>query len=125
MKSAMMSARGNTVTYIVSFWNAIEELRSFGVDVPSVEIVNGILRDHDIPFRISPPDLELLDGDLESPQDGDSRPTPIYTRESIIWQGGFGTVYLVTRDTSVGSFIHAMKVFSPSVFNPNPQKALK
>jgi hypothetical protein len=39
------------------FWNCCEELNNSGCGVPSLQIVNGILTDHDAGYEIQPPCL--------------------------------------------------------------------
>lgn len=120
---AMGHESQNMAKFVAAFWNAIEELGADGISVPTAASINRLLSENNVPLRIVPPNLELLDGDLEIVEHLAPIPTPIYHRKSVIGQGGFGTVYLVQRVTSVASFPLAMKVFAPSVFNKDPEKA--
>lgn len=55
----MISAAESAPAFIAAFWDGCEEIRGRYPDVglPDVDIVNGILFDHGVPFEVRPPAL--------------------------------------------------------------------
>ena len=127
--AAMSVAKDNAAIYVDSFWGGLIELKLCDVPIPSADCINAILEKWEVPLIIAPPYLRMKgEGDVtlsDSPIDDASLRSPVYQREEEIGRGGFGVVYRVTRKTTAGEFEYAMKVFDPSVFNKNKERALQ
>jgi len=128
MGNAMRSVRGNAALFVDYLWSGIEEAKRRKVPVPSHATVNKILHKHGVPLEIQPPELLLTQGDIMTVAPGADRGfsegSPTYVRHNVLGKGGFGIVYRVTRQTSVGEFDFAMKVLDPSPFIENRERAL-
>lgn len=59
LHSMMAGAADNAPAFIAAFWDGCEEVRGQypEVGLPDVDIVNGILFDHGVPYEIRPPEL--------------------------------------------------------------------
>jgi predicted Ser/Thr protein kinase len=118
LASATDTARGNAARYIASFWSGVEDSKRRGFAVPSLNRVNKLLAEHNVPLVIEPPELRLREGDItfvkeDAPQESLSLG---FVMNEQIGIGGFGTVHRVTRKTKLGEYDYAMKVFNPSSF---------
>jgi hypothetical protein len=132
LTNALSSLESNPALFIVSFCNALEELSSKGVAVPGHEKINLILKQNEVPLEIVNkelilrlPDLEIEDSDESDAENETSGGRFTFNKETdLIGAGGFGSVYRATRKTSVGTFVHAVKIFDPSPFQPNSERCL-
>lgn len=127
MIDAIAKTKDNAAVFVSSFWDAMEELKAAGLSVPPVAFLNKILKEESVALLIEPPNLRRLDVDaIVSDQTlVESDCLPFYRRTSKLGSGGFGTVYKVTRTTSVGEFDFAMKVFDPQPFIRKKEQALE
>jgi hypothetical protein len=130
LQRTMASAKGNAATFVDSFWQANEELRNRGISVPSQSRINSVLKKHQIPLVIDPPELRMPGGDAAfcaSSQAGikSASDQSVFTKHEVIGRGGFGVVYRVTKTTSVGDFDFAMKILSPSTFMENKERCFE
>lgn len=58
LMAAMGHAASSPALFISAFYDACEELRrEGGCEIPSVDVMNGILSEHDVAFQIHPPRL--------------------------------------------------------------------
>lgn len=132
MSKAMNSFVNNPALYVVSFCKALEELSSKGIAVPGHEKINAILKQNEVPLEIVNkelilrlPDLEIEDTVENDSENESSGGRFTFNKETdLIGAGGFGSVYSATRQTSVGTFVHALKIFDPSPFQPNFERCL-
>ena len=117
----LTEARGNAATFLDGYWSAIESLHDDGLSCPSAEIVNAILAKHEVPLRVEPPSLLLVDTRVlvqDSLEESRGRPTVLaYSVHEQIGAGGNGTVHRATRETAAGQFEYAIKFFSPHPFS--------
>lgn len=68
MQVLMRHAAENSALFIDAFYGACEKLRKEGdVDIPEVETINKILRKHEVPFAIQPPNLVSIADDDDEP----------------------------------------------------------
>lgn len=128
LASAMDDFMSNAPRYVEALWNGIERVGQTGVEVPSAQHINSILQKYDVPLVIDPPHLRQKEGDIVIASQANlnsESSAVIYKRGEILGQGGFGTVYQVSRTTQAGEFTFAMKVLDPSPFNKNPDRALQ
>jgi predicted Ser/Thr protein kinase len=123
---AMDAATGNAARYVASFYAGMEAVRERGIDVPPINVVNGILMKWQVPLVVEPPNLFLREGDIEftpsRPAAYLSSATP-FSRGPEIGRGGFGAVYRMTHETQIGEYHYAMKVLEPSSFIQNKERA--
>lgn len=132
MVQAMSTFADNPALYVISYYNALEEIDSKIELKNKVTRLNQILTDYEVPLAIEGrelilkiPDAVVLDStDSEVNFDHPSTRLVFNRDNDMIGQGGFGTVYKVKRATSVGEFEYALKLFDPSVFQPNPSRCL-
>jgi hypothetical protein len=132
MFTALSSSQSNPAIYVVSFCNALEELSSKGVAVPGHEKINAILKQNEVPLEIVNkelilrlPDLELEDTvEIDAENESSGGRFTFNKETDLIGAGGFGSVYRASRRTSVGTFVHAVKIFDPSPFQPNLKRCL-
>lgn len=124
---ALSDAAKTPPVFLSAFWGLLRQWEKQGITVPSDERLNLILRKWSVPLHIDPPDLKLVvaDFDEEEKKAGRSSVKPVFIKEELIGQGGFGTVYRVTRKTSAADFPCAMKVFDPSTFQKSRSRALE
>jgi hypothetical protein len=127
MQDAIRSARDNAARYIANFYGGMEAVEASGIAVPSVNKLNKILSEHDVPLVIDPPELKMREGDIELVDEDASEESLAlgFVLGERIGFGGFGSVYRVTRKTKLGAYHYAMKVFDPSSFNLNKERASK
>ena len=128
LRTTMGSVAKNGPAFIDGFWAGITAAESLGFPVPSAHDVNRILKQHDVPYIIRPPDLvlreqEILDAKATSPGTPASPLQWSYSDSVEIGKGGFGVVYRVTRQTSVGPMEYALKLLNPSPFVGDPGRA--
>lgn len=118
MHRAMSSVKDNAARYVACFFAGMETIQNAGMDVPGVNRLNRILSEHDVPLMIEPPFLKMREGDIEfAAEDAPQESLALgFVKGEEIGQGGFGTVYRVTRKTQLGEYHYAMKVFNPSSF---------
>lgn len=80
------------------------------------------------PGKLSELQADAIGGDAvlttTGPEPGDHNRTR-YVLGEIIGRGGFGTVYRATRSTTVADFDCALKLFDPSAFVENKERALE
>jgi hypothetical protein len=57
LRSYMEHAASNAPIFIEAFYNACEDLKAQGLDVPDVDLINRILNEKGVPFEIRPPNL--------------------------------------------------------------------
>jgi hypothetical protein len=122
----------NPALFVVSFCNALETLSSKAVAVPGHEKINVILKQNEVPLEIVNkelilrlPDLEIEDTVEYDAENESSGGRFTFKKEiDLIGAGGFGSVYRATRQTSIGTFVHAVKIFDPSPFQPNFERCL-
>ncbi len=112
---------GNAATYIDSYWQAITVLNGEGIQVPDAGFINQILRKHDVPLTINPPNLERASSDASLIPYTDVETSGNSTLNSYelgerIGSGGFGTVFRAIKKTSVAEFSFAVKILDPSAF---------
>lgn len=132
MSKALASLEKNPALFVVSFCNALETLSSKGVMVPNHEKINTILKQNEVPLEIVNkelilrlPDLEISDSDEDDERTETTGVRFTFNKATdLIGSGGFGSVYRATRKTSIGSFVHAVKIFDPSPFQPNFERCL-
>lgn len=127
MGNAMRESMENAATYVDAFHTAMKAVEQTA-PVPSIRKINEILSEHDVPLIIEPPELKLREGDivLVDEEEESEEVLPLgFVQGEIIGQGGFGTVYKVTRKTKLGEYDYAMKVFDPSSFNSNKARAFE
>ncbi|NTX51117.1 serine/threonine-protein kinase [Myxococcus sp. CA039A] len=133
LRSAMEKKDPNSANFISAYWASLEETQKQGVDIPSAEYMNNLLKVHEVPFEIRPPNLvrvlpshsELhhqIDID-EATNPPDAQTQHQYIQGELLGQGGFGSVYKATRHTSAGTFEFALKRLDPSPFNEDVGKA--
>jgi serine/threonine protein kinase len=128
LSAAMGRSTDNAALYVAALWEGMEDVKRSGVSVPSAQHINKILEKWDVPLVVDPPQLRLKDGDIFVAAElaAESALTGLaYQRGAVIGQGGFGTVYRVTRQTKAGEFEFAMKVLDPSPFIKNQARALE
>ncbi|MFO0068694.1 MAG: serine/threonine-protein kinase [Alphaproteobacteria bacterium] len=128
MATALNKAADNAVVYVAQYWAAVEEVASMGLPVPEPRILNTIFAKHNIPVRIEPPELRILtvDAVVEPASREAVKGNTVLNRFATIeqiGQGGFGTVFRVSRSTSVATFEYALKIFDPSAFVGDREKA--
>lgn len=126
----MAESTDNAATFVDSFWQAVEFLQKKDIPVPSQSKVNAVLKKHQIPLVVDPPELRLSSGDAVFSAGGQEgipsvSDQSVFTKHEVIGQGGFGIVYRVTKTTSVGEFEFAMKILSPSSFIENKERCLE
>lgn len=126
------ASSNNAAVFVDGVWKCIEHARSEEVPVPTANAINKLLREHDVPLAVEPPELRRTDGDSMIAEAGspasepDSRgPIPTYVLHNELGQGGYGIVYRATRTTAVGEFEYAVKVLDPSPFVQNYEKAVQ
>ncbi|MCO4099900.1 MAG: serine/threonine protein kinase, partial [Gemmatimonas sp.] len=128
MATALNRAAVDAVAYVAQYWAAVEEVASMGLPVPEPRILNKIFAKHDVPVRIEPPELRIVTVDAvvgaasTDAAKGDAVPNR-FTKIEQIGQGGFGTVFRVSRSTSVATFEYALKILDPSAFVGDRDKA--
>jgi predicted Ser/Thr protein kinase len=122
---------GNPAKFLDSFWNCIEFAEKKGLKTPTSGYINEILAKYDVPLRIQPPDLvlvdessALIDAQIAADVEATTNALPGYRLGELIGRGGYGVVYAATRTTSVGEFEFAIKVLDPSPFIQNYDKAI-
>ena len=122
----MGEAKGNAARYVASFYAGMESVHQRGIDVPTVERLNQILAKWEVPLFIEPPNLSLRSGDIEFvPSETEEQPSnAAFSRGPEVGRGGFGVVYRIDRKTHIGEYHYAMKVFEPSAFVQNRERAL-
>jgi hypothetical protein len=132
LSKAMSSLESNPALFVVSFCNALETISLKGIAVPGHEKINAILKQNEVPLEIVNkelilrlPDLEIEDTDENDAENETPGGRFTFNKETdLIGAGGFGSVYRATRQTSVGTFVHAVKIFDPSPFQPNFERCL-
>ena len=133
LNRCMEASISNPALFVVSFCNGLENLNKSGFQVPGYDKVNSILHRNAIPLVIEKDrlslkneDVEISDGD-ESDANSESQKFRLAfnAKDDFVGQGGFGTVYKVTRTTSMGSFTLAIKIFNPSSFQKNRERCLQ
>lgn len=133
LNRSMTSSMSNPALFVVSFCTALKNLSDSGYEVPGYDRVNAILHKHAIPLVIQKDRLSLHSRDSEIADVDESEVSTemqacrftFNEKDDLIGQGGFGTVYKATRTTSMGSFTHAVKVFSPSAFQKDYDRCLQ
>lgn len=122
---AMDAAKGNAARYVASFYTGMEAVRERGIAVPKVEVLNRILAKWEVPLVVEPPNLWLKPGDIEfaASETVEQPSATAFSRGPEIGRGGFGVVYRITRKTRIGEYHFAMKVFEPSSFVQNTDRA--
>jgi hypothetical protein len=130
MHRTLGESTNNAVTFVDSFWQALEILRKQGIPTPSASKINAILSDHQIPLLVEPPKLQMRGGDavFSANRRTEARPhsdQSVFKKHEQIGRGGFGVVHRVTRATSIGEFEFAMKILNPSSFIENKQRCLE
>lgn len=128
MEEAMRASRKNGALYVDSLYTAFKDIESLGVTVPRAENINAILERFNVNLIVEPPCLKTRDGDIELIESHFSPDDPLpqgYVQGDVIGSGGFGTVYRVTRNTKLGKYDFAMKVFEPSSFITNVDRAFE
>jgi len=125
MHTAMSRMQENAARYVAAYYSGVESAKNRGLEVPTVERMNAVLKEHDVPLIIAPPNLLPKQGDIEfvAEQAESEISAAGYVRGPEIGRGGFGTVYRITRQTEIGDYHFAMKVFDPSVFIENRERA--
>ena len=127
LRGAMDDAKSNAALFVASFWEGIEKAKEKGYDVPTVDRVNKLLDEWDVPLVIRYPELLPREGDIvvaPAETEAEGVPSGVYRRGKELGRGGFGIVYRVTRSTKAGEFDFAMKVLDPSPFVENEERAL-
>jgi serine/threonine protein kinase len=118
LASATDATRRHAARYIENFWSGVEDARQRGYAVPSLNRINKLLAEFDIPLVIDPPALKLREGDIAFVQLNAAEESLSlgFVMGEEVGRGGFGTVHRVTRKTKLGEYHYAMKVFNPSSF---------
>lgn len=132
LSKAMSSLEGNPALFVVSFCNALESLSLSGVAVPGHDKINAILAQNEVPLVIVSkelflrlPDMCVADsGEAEEGTEATGVRFTFNKETDLVGAGGFGSVYRATRQTSIGKFVHAVKIFDPSPFQPNFERCL-
>jgi hypothetical protein len=128
LESGMRDQAENAAAFVDAVWECIEAAKESGVTVPTPSTVNRMLVTHHIALRLEPPDLKLTiagsvtDGPPASSSADSGHQLPFVLGEEI-GRGGYGTVYKATRTTNVATFEYAVKLFEPSPFIENVDKA--
>ena len=119
----------NAAEFVDCLWNGIEIAKARDVSVPRVNVVNQLLKSHDIPLAIKPPNLKStshvdIRNDGETLSETDPRATgQSYVLEELIGSGGYGEVYRATRSTDIAGFQYALKILNPSSFVHDEERA--
>ncbi|WP_140793111.1 serine/threonine protein kinase [Myxococcus xanthus] len=128
LQKAMDKKSQNAPVFIDNFWSALETVRQIGLITPPKEYINSIITEMGLDFEIQPPELikrrsdaTISDSLPDATKDTTTKPT--YTKGEQIGFGGFGTVYMASRQTTVARFDVAIKVFHPSSFVQDAAKA--
>jgi uncharacterized protein YbcI len=75
LDSYMRQASSNVPLFIEAFFDACESLRSEGIAVPNVRLMNKLLAEADVPYRIEPPNLVALGPEVAPVEVQHARPT--------------------------------------------------
>ena len=120
---------GNAAEFVDCLWNAIETADASGVSVPSAKVVNNLLKSHDVPLTIEPPNLRSTNrvhirenAETHSETDSDVIGQSYVPLERI-GGGAYGEVYRATRSTDVAGFQYALKILDPSPFVDDEERA--
>lgn len=122
----MRKCAENAPVFIETVWNTIEYLKSENLPVPDAKYLDDILSKHNTPYELAPPNILIrkIDAVISSQPDLDQGSSSFaYKLHEEIGSGGFGRVFRVTRSTSIDEFEYAMKLFDPSPFVADPDKA--
>ncbi|WP_223645540.1 serine/threonine-protein kinase [Corallococcus sp. EGB] len=132
LDSAMTEKSPNAPAFIASFWQGLEDAQAEQLDIPTPKQVNAILRKHKVPFEIRPPKIIATDESLifdtnesKTTDNQDGQSIHAYKLGERIGQGGFGSVYIATRKTSIGEFEFAIKILDPSPLGENDPEKLR
>ena len=60
LDSYMKDASLNVPLFIEAFFDACEAFRREGVDVPDVDLINRLIAENEVPYRIDPPELVFI-----------------------------------------------------------------
>ena len=109
-----------------AIWHSLDYAKKRGFPTPAITVINSLLRKNSIPLMLDPPYLRL--SVVDSTVDGSENRQDIarghvYSIGEELGSGGFGVVYRVARETSIGPLEFAMKVLNPSQFNSRPERA--
>jgi hypothetical protein len=129
LSSVMLGARTNAAAFIDAYWSTMEAIKEYGIAVPSVNHINDVLHQHDVPLTISPPHLVLEGVDSILMDEGDAGTSNSYAASNYrlgekLGEGGYGVVYRAKRVTAVAEFEFALKILDPSAFIRDREKAL-
>lgn len=127
LRRAMEEDR-NAVVFLDLLWSAIDAAHKRGLAVPTVAQINDMLRRNNVGYELRPPRLVRATADAvvapTNPASAAVRSVQHYTVGELIGRGGFGEVFVATRETSAATFEFAMKVLNPSPF-ANADRALE
>ncbi|MFP2896417.1 serine/threonine protein kinase [Corallococcus sp. 4LFB] len=123
LERAMSRRATNAVVFISNFWSAIEEAQKMELVVPPQDFLNKIISKNKIPFAIQPPNIVKAQPDSEIGDSSQETKSDNYVLGKLLGEGGFGSVYMATRSTSVASFDFAIKIHNPSPLNEDSSKA--
>jgi hypothetical protein len=125
LASAMRDNDLNAVIFLDRLYSCVVSARRAGLASPTVEQLNSVLRRNQVDYELRPPDLVRADGDaiVGSTELGHGAGSDRYHLGELLGRGGFGEVFVATRETSAGSFEYALKRLDPHPFVADPDKA--
>jgi serine/threonine protein kinase len=131
LSGVMTAELNNAAAFVDAYWSAITILKEQSIRVPSAKFINEILHNNGVPLLINPPHLVLGDNDvvlLKNETDTDPSDNPTLAKYKLgdkLGEGGFGTVYRAKKVTTIAEFDCAVKIFNPSAFTKDKEKALE
>lgn len=128
---AMNDCSRNCLRFIEALWLSTQDANAVGADTLSLRQINEILKEHNIPYELAPPDVRARpNGQIVAAQDGGSDPTRVsamlrYTLVRPIRGGAYGDVHLATYETATkDKFECALKLHSLHPWTTtDPEKA--
>ena len=117
MEEALKGKLGNAAEFVQLLWSVICDIEKRGIEVPEPNQINKILKRHNIPLTIDPPNLLRSES-----HDSSSHPMK-YELGAKIGEGGYGQVFKAVRKNDLSDFHVAVKVLNPSAFITDKAKA--